>query len=33
MIKTFIAGLILGLAGAGALLYYIPVVDRLGNSP
>jgi len=28
MIKTFIAGLILGLAGAGALLYYIPVVDQ-----
>lgn len=27
MIKTFILGLILGLAGAGALIYYIPVVD------
>ena len=29
MIKTFIAGLILGLAGAGALLYYVPVVDQV----
>ena len=28
MIKTFTAGLLLGLAGAGALLYYIPVVDQ-----
>ena len=28
MIKTFIAGLILGLAGAGAILYYTPVVDQ-----
>ena len=28
MIKTFIAGLILGLAGAGTLLYYTPLVDQ-----
>ena len=28
MIKTFIAGLLLGLAGAGALLYYLPVVNQ-----
>lgn len=28
MIKTFIAGLVLGAAGAGALLYYVPVVDQ-----
>lgn len=28
MIKTFIAGLLLGLAGAGALLFYTPVVNQ-----
>lgn len=28
MIKTFIAGIVLGVAGAAAGLYYIPVVDQ-----
>ncbi len=28
MIKTFIAGVILGIAGAGALLYKVPLVDQ-----
>lgn len=27
MIKTFILGVILGIAGAAALIYYVPVVD------
>ncbi|MDJ0812668.1 MAG: hypothetical protein QNJ23_03000 [Woeseiaceae bacterium] len=28
MFKTFIAGILLGIAGAAAALYYIPVVDQ-----
>lgn len=28
MIKTFVAGIVLGVAGAAAALYYIPVVDQ-----
>ena len=28
MFKTFIAGIVLGVAGAAAALYYIPVVDQ-----
>ena len=28
MLKTFIAGIVLGVAGAAAALYYIPVVDQ-----
>ena len=28
MLKTFIAGILLGVAGAAAALYYVPVVDQ-----
>jgi hypothetical protein len=28
MIKTFIVGILLGIAGAGAALYYVPVVNQ-----
>ena len=29
MFKSFIAGLVLGLAGAGTIIYYAPVVDQV----